>query len=56
MLYFISIFLFTKCDHLSKTQQPFSQISQVIHHKKAEWISFEKSINVEVSLQYSFRN
>ena len=39
------------------TQQPSSQILQVINHKKAKWISFQTNINVEVLLQqYSFRN
>ena len=43
--------------HLNVTQQPSSQILQVINHKKAESISFQANINVEVLLQqYSFRN
>ena len=49
MLCSISIFYLPNAiTEIDTTQQPSSQISQVIHHKKAEWISFQTNINVEI--------
>ena len=47
MLYLLS--LFTKSDHLNKHNSAAifpNLFTQVIHHKKAEWISFQTNINV----------